>query len=338
MLNLSTYARLNVSNVGAGSEEFNQGLRLLLSFQHESAALYFWECIKVAPDCAIAYAFVSYCHSPNYNFKGEAYYEYSKPAVNIESSDTNNHLEAPSRFPCQLVADYYSKKAVEIVDELRSETNPIQDVEVNLISSIRLLTCNPGVDTSVAEEINDVTFAEAMRTVYKLYPNDPEVTYIYVGAIMTLHAWKLFEYPNGQPLSDDVPLIQSVLEDSLSKYPNHVGLCHMYCHLCEMSEFPQQALSACEVLRTTFPDAGHLVHMPTHIDVLLGDYEACVRWNAAAIVADKKAREITPQTNAITSFYFGYCVVSKKLALGVDNVLSDSSNILHNTASIVITC
>jgi len=307
MLNLSAYARSNVSNVGAGSEEFNQGLRLLLSFQHESAALYFWECIKVAPDCALAYAFVSYCHGPNYNFKGEAYYEYSKPSINtMASTTTKNYLEAPSKFPCQLVADRYSKSAVQIVDKLALEDNCIQDVEVNLISSIRLLTCNPGIDTSTAEEINDVAFAEAMHTVYKLYSNDPEVAYIYVGAIMTLHAWKLFEYPNGRPLSDDVPLIQSVLEDALSKYPNHVGLCHYYCHLCEMSEFPQQALSACDVLRTTFPDAGHLVHMPTHIDVLVGDYEACVRWNAAAITADKKARVLAPETNNTSSFYFGY--------------------------------
>jgi tetratricopeptide (TPR) repeat protein len=322
MLNLSNYARPNVSNVMAGGEEFHQGLRLLLSFQHEAAALYFLDSIKAAPDCALAHAFVSYCHGPNYNFKGEAYYECSQPAdadadiVDPKGTERGRQQEdangaapvLPYKFPCQLVADYHSKIAVDIVAKLESENNKIQDVEVKIISSIRLLTCNPGIDPTAAEAINDYPFAEAMKMVYTLYPNDPEVSYIYVGAIMTLHAWKLFEYPNGRPLSDDVPLIQSVLEDSLSKFPTHVGLCHMYIHLCEMSANPQQALLACDVLRTTFPDAGHLVHMPTHIDVLIGDYEACVKWNAAAIAADKKSMDFAPETNGDTSFYFGYIV------------------------------
>lgn len=57
-----------------------------------------------------------------------------------------------------------------------------------------------------------------------------------------------------------------------------------------------------------FPDAGHLVHMPTHIDVLIGDYEACVRWNAAAIKADKKAIALSPKYNHKTTFYFSYIV------------------------------
>ncbi len=56
------------------------------------------------------------------------------------------------------------------------------------------------------------------------------------------------------------------------------------------------------------PDAGHLLHMPTHIDVLIGDYESCVRWNIAAIEADKKAMVSYPKFNHQASFYFGYIV------------------------------
>ena len=46
--------------------------------------------------------------------------------------------------------------------------------------------------------------------------------------------------------------------------------------------------------------------MPTHIDVLVGDYEACVRWNEAAIVADKKAMKISPNSTCAASIYFCY--------------------------------
>jgi hypothetical protein len=42
------------------------------------------------------------------------------------------------------------------------------------------------------------------------------------------------------------------------------------------------------VLRTLVPDAGHLLHMPTHIDVLCGDYARVVAGNDAAIAADDR--------------------------------------------------
>ena len=73
----------------------------------------------------------------------------------------------------------------------------------------------------------------------------------------------------------------------------HAGLLHMYIHAMEMSPHPERALTACDELRDLVPDAGHLQHMPTHIDVLCGDYRAVVESNHAAIEADRKflARE-----------------------------------------------
>jgi len=40
----------------------------------------------------------------------------------------------------------------------------------------------------------------------------------------------------------------------------------------EMSPRPEDALAASDLLRDLVPDAGHLRHMPTHLDVLCGDY------------------------------------------------------------------
>ena len=56
----------------------------------------------------------------------------------------------------------------------------------------------------------------------------------------------------------------------------------------EMSPFPQRALRAGDRLRDLVPDAGHLIHMPTHIDVLCGHYRDVVVYNQKAIVADRK--------------------------------------------------
>lgn len=46
--------------------------------------------------------------------------------------------------------------------------------------------------------------------------------------------------------------------------------------------------------------------MPTHIDVLVGDYDSCVRYNYLAIMADEKLIRISPDTAGTESFYFGY--------------------------------
>jgi len=58
--------------------------------------------------------------------------------------------------------------------------------------------------------------------------------------------------------------------------------------MMEMSSTPQRALRAADALRDLVPDAGHLVHMATHIDVLCGRYSNVVESNGRAIAADAK--------------------------------------------------
>jgi tetratricopeptide (TPR) repeat protein len=56
----------------------------------------------------------------------------------------------------------------------------------------------------------------------------------------------------------------------------------------EMSTAPQEALPAADLLRGLVPDAGHLQHMPSHIDVLCGNYRDSVVANLAAVQADRR--------------------------------------------------
>lgn len=89
----------------------------------------------------------------------------------------------------------------------------------------------------------------------------------------------------------------------------------MYVHLSEMSAHPGKALEACKPLRSEFPNAGHLIHMATHIDVLVGDYENCYRYNYKAIHADEQSMKFSPQTSGKESFYFGYIVHNYHMAV-----------------------
>lgn len=75
---------------------------------------------------------------------------------------------------------------------------------------------------------------------------------------------------------------------------------------CEVGIRPKTpTLSHCS---PSFKMAGHLIHMPTHIDVLVGDYEQCVRDNCRAAVADSFSVVSSPDTAGPNSFYFGYIV------------------------------
>src|SRR5437762_2827952 len=82
-----------------------------------------------------------------------------------------------------------------------------------------------------------------------------------------------------------------VLEGQFNNTPaswDHPGLLHLYVHLMEMSPFPQRALRAGDRLREIVPDSGHLIHMPTHLDVLCGHYKDVLVYNQKALVTDRR--------------------------------------------------
>jgi hypothetical protein len=77
----------------------------------------------------------------------------------------------------------------------------------------------------------------------------------------------------------------------------------LYIHACELGPTPAKAAAAADTLRTRMPDQGHLVHMPSHIDMWLGRYLAAVETNVRAVAADDKhLAAIGPRINQ----YLGY--------------------------------
>jgi tetratricopeptide (TPR) repeat protein len=72
----------------------------------------------------------------------------------------------------------------------------------------------------------------------------------------------------------------------LARAPRHIGANHYYIHLVEDSPTPERALSAAERLDSDDHLNGHLLHMPSHIYVRLGDYRRAVASNVKAVAAD----------------------------------------------------
>ena len=134
-------------------------------------------------------------------------------------------------------------------------------------------------------------YAEAMRAVYRAHPDDPDVAALFADALMNLTPWLLWDRYTGAPSEGAATLeAKEVLERAFERPGGrtHPGLVHLYVHLMEMSPFPERALPVADALRSLVPDAGHLVHMPTHIDVLCGDTRA----HLSRIWRDRGQREV----------------------------------------------
>ncbi len=136
-------------------------------------------------------------------------------------------------------------------------------------------------------------YAGAMREVYRSHPGDLDVAALLADALMNLTPWALWDQATGQPAPGAATAeARAVLERALALPGGraHPGLLHMYIHLMEMSPTPEAALQAGDLLRDLVPDAGHLRHMPTHLDAACGDYARVVSSNTAAIAVDEKFR------------------------------------------------
>ncbi len=143
----------------------------------------------------------------------------------------------------------------------------------------------------------DVMFTTAMRKVAAEYPGDLDIKSIFVEAIMNETPWQMWKLDTGKisegaGTAEARTLLEGAFETILA-CRIHPRLLHLYVHLMEMSPFPELALRASDRLRHMMPDARHLVYMPTHIDVLCGNYHDVLVYNQRGIIADRKflARE-----------------------------------------------
>lgn len=127
-------------------------------------------------------------------------------------------------------------------------------------------------------------YAAAMHGLAQKYPDDPDAQTLYAESLMDLHAWDLWTN-DGKPGENTLEIV-SVLENVLRRWPDHVGANHFYVHAMEASPNPERALPSAERLQTAVPSAGHLVHMPAHIYIRTGDYEAAVKSNEQAVAVD----------------------------------------------------
>jgi tetratricopeptide (TPR) repeat protein len=242
---------------------FDRGMVWAYAFNHEESLRCFERALALDPDLAIARWGVAYAIGPNYNKAWDAF-----DPVDLAAS------LARARMELGLAAN--GRASV---------------LERGLIDALSVRF--PTDDATDADRLNagHAGYADAMVALAKAHPGDVDVQALAADAVVNVTAWALWDITTGEPAPGSrVVEAKRILDDALATAAGreHPMILHLYLHTMEMSATPQEALPAADLLRNLVPDAGHLVHMPSHIDVLCGDYRSSVVSNLAAAQVDQR--------------------------------------------------
>ena len=257
---------------------FDRGLNWLYGFNHGEAIACFERAVEHDPDCAMAHWGIALAIGPNYNLPWH-----------LMDRRTRQHVAARAHDESRLASSLAAS---------------VEPVEAALIDA--LLARYPEREPAEDQMPWNHAFTAAMRPVAERFPDDRDVLAVFVDAMLNESPWQMWDLTTGG-VKDGARTVEAraVLEGALDRLPSawdHPGLLHLYVHLMEMSPFPQLALRAADRLRDLVPDAGHLIHMPTHIDVLCGAYHDVVVYNQRAVAADRKWLEREGPYNVYTLY------------------------------------
>ena len=147
----------------------------------------------------------------------------------------------------------------------------------------------------------DEAYAEAMRTVYRQFPDDGVIGSLFAEALMDLHPWDFWE--RGGKAKPWTQEIVTTLEGVLEIDPNNPLANHLYIHVIEASPHPEKALPSAERLANLVPGSGHLVHMPAHIYIRVGRYRDAALANQKAVSVDQHYLHHSHVESIYTSAY-----------------------------------
>jgi tetratricopeptide (TPR) repeat protein len=229
---------------------FDQGLRLTYAFNHDEAVRSFERAAQLDPGCAMCQWGIAYALGPNINLP-------------MDGKVEPRALEATRRALA-----------------LKQRTRPGEQALIDAMGA------RYGEPAGAARADRDLAYANAMREVARRFPGDPDAQVLFADAMLNLRPWNQWTR-EGKPQPGTLELV-GALEGAIKREPGHAGACHFYIHAVEASETPERALPCAERLPKLMPGAGHVVHMPAHVYLRVGQYERAARANIAAVEADKR--------------------------------------------------
>ena len=229
---------------------FDQGVNLLFGFNHAEAIRSFREAARLDPDCAMCWWGMAIALGPNINLP----------------------------MPPDAVAPAW--QALQQARRLAPKASAREQAWIAALST--RYAKDPKVDRRALDE----AYAQAMGRLWRTHPEDLDAGTFYAEAMMDTQPWDYWQ-ADGVTAKGHGAEIVSTLETVIKRAPEHPGALHLYIHAVEATTTPQRAEHAADVLLTLMPEAGHIVHMPSHIYYRVGRYADAAKANELAATVDE---------------------------------------------------
>ena len=257
-----TYGRSISTDSDEAQQFFDQGLRMAWSFYFPESIASYQEASRLDPDSPMPYFGLAHAAGPNPN----------------------------SRY-ASMPDDPQGAGLAAIRTALDLANNGTQ-AERDMINALFVLY---NKDAIADDRERDFAYLDAMRGLHAKYPNDPDVASIFAESYMNTTRWDYWEADgSAKPGTAEA---QAALEAAMRAEHDHPGANHLYIHLMEASSEPELAMAAAQKLESTVPISGHMVHMPGHIYLRVGEYEKAIDINERSQIVDLQFADIWGDTN-----------------------------------------
>ena len=216
---------------------FDQGLNFMYAFNHDEAVRAFRQAVELDPDCAMAQWGISLSLGKNYNYP---FFPQEKAKAAWKALES---ARAKAKGESEANRALIEALAARYADPLPKETRPLEEA-----------------------------YGKAMKAAWEKFPKDADIGALYAESLMNLRPWDLWTI-DGKP-QPETPEILKVLQAVFELDPKHPLANHLYIHASEASPNPEKADAAADRLRDLQPALGHMVHMPSHIDIRRGRWQA----------------------------------------------------------------
>jgi tetratricopeptide (TPR) repeat protein len=247
---------------------FDQGLALIFGFNHDEAARLFARASELDPRSPMPHWGIALALGPNYNLPPMPEREEKAWAAIAKAKELATDAPENERAYVRALVKRYSKDPREDRQKLA------------------------------------VAYKDAMKEVKERYPDDLDAATLYAEALMNLRPWQLWA-ADGLPAEGTLEIVE-VLEGVLRRDPGHPGANHYYIHAVEASKTPERALPSAMRLGSIMPGAGHIVHMPSHIFLRLGDFQSSAGVNETASEVDRKYIERSGAKGVYPLMYYSH--------------------------------
>eukprot|EP00879_Flechtneria_rotunda_P024619 GHRR01026117.1.p1 GENE.GHRR01026117.1~~GHRR01026117.1.p1 ORF type:complete len:671 (+),score=198.53 GHRR01026117.1:633-2645(+) len=256
---------------------FNLGLLALHGFNQLEATNMFQGCLRAEPSCAMCYWGLAIAQGPNPNKVAEQHGVVYPAFLPTHAEEAHSCVQQALKYNEQALGSQLDMQSIkwdkQYIEALAAR---FDKKAAHAVKSGKWLK-------------HEAKYAERMEELAEK-EQDADAYAFAAEAYMNLSPWDY--YDSDGSLRDTAATAERLLHNALELQPNHTHALHLHLHIAEAGSpaakdgkntvSAPRALNSANVLANLGAQSGHLMHMPSHIYVRVGQYRQAVEANKAA--------------------------------------------------------